>query len=112
MWPSFHGLSLDPWPSGVCTDVARQLFRLARVVARVVILAVMTGFGPAAAHSAEPGKFWVFVGTYTDHESKGIYRMVLDTAIGQALGAGARRRAIQPFVPGDSSDGKIPVHRE
>jgi 6-phosphogluconolactonase len=41
------------------------------------------GFGPIAAHSAEPEKFWVFVGTYTDRESKGIYRMVLDTASGK-----------------------------
>src|ERR1700678_3502990 len=44
---------------------------------------VVIGFGPAAAHSAEPGKFWVFVGTYTDRESKGIYRMVLDSASGK-----------------------------
>ena len=44
---------------------------------------VAIGFGTVAAHSAEPGKFWVFVGTYTDHGSKGIYRMVLDTASGK-----------------------------
>ena len=44
---------------------------------------VVIGFGPAAVHSAEPGKFWVFVGTYTDGKSKGIYRMVLDTASGK-----------------------------
>ena len=84
MWPASYGRSLDPWPSGVFTDVARQLFRLARVVARVVDLGGDDGLWSApAAHSAEPGKFWVFVGTYTDHESKGIYRMVLDTASGK-----------------------------
>ena len=37
----------------------------------------------APAYTAEPGKFWVFVGTYTDGKSKGIYRMVLDTATGK-----------------------------
>jgi 6-phosphogluconolactonase len=38
---------------------------------------------PAKAGAAEPGKFWVFVGTYTDGKSKGIYRMVLDPASGK-----------------------------
>jgi 6-phosphogluconolactonase len=36
----------------------------------------------AAAREA-PAKFWVFVGTYTDGKSKGIYRMELDTASGK-----------------------------
>ncbi len=45
-------------------------------------LALMT-LGSAAAYPAEPGKFWVFVGTYTDGKSKGIYRMVLDSASGK-----------------------------
>jgi len=44
---------------------------------------VTTGLGTAAASAAEPGTFWVFVGTYTDGKSKGIYRMVLDTASGK-----------------------------
>jgi len=44
---------------------------------------VTTGLGAAAASGAEPGKFWVFVGTYTDGKSKGIYRMVLDTETGK-----------------------------
>ena len=39
--------------------------------------------GAAAADAAEAGKFWVFVGTYTNGKSKGIYRMVLDTASGK-----------------------------
>ena len=44
---------------------------------------VAMSLGTAAADAAEPGKFWVFVGTYTDGKSKGIYRMVLDTASGK-----------------------------
>jgi 6-phosphogluconolactonase len=42
-----------------------------------------TGLGAARADAAPPGKYWVFVGTYTGGASKGIYRMVLDTASGK-----------------------------
>ena len=46
----------------------------------VLLISVVTMcLGSAAAYPAEPGKFWVFVGTYTDGKSKGIYRMVFDT---------------------------------
>jgi 6-phosphogluconolactonase len=37
----------------------------------------------AAAYPAQPGKFWVFVGTYTEGKSKGIYRMVFDSVSGK-----------------------------
>ncbi len=49
----------------------------------VLLSVVSISLGSAAAYPAEPGKFWVFVGTYTDGKSKGIYRMVLDTASGK-----------------------------
>jgi 6-phosphogluconolactonase len=48
-----------------------------------LLLVVSMSVGSAAAYSTEPGKFWVFVGTYTDGKSKGIYRMVLDPASGK-----------------------------
>jgi 6-phosphogluconolactonase len=48
-----------------------------------LLSAVMTGLGASPAFSAEPGKFWVFVGTYTDGKSKGIYRMEFDPATGK-----------------------------
>jgi 6-phosphogluconolactonase len=44
---------------------------------------ITTSLGAEAALAAEPGKFWVFVGTYTNGKSKGIYRLVLDTASGK-----------------------------
>ncbi len=44
---------------------------------------VAAGLGAAAASSAEPTKYWVFVGTYTEGKSKGIYRLVLDTDTGK-----------------------------
>jgi 6-phosphogluconolactonase len=49
----------------------------------VVFSVVAMSLGSAAAYPAEPGKFWVFVGTYTDGKSKGIYRMVFDSASGK-----------------------------
>ncbi len=49
-----------------------------------LLLSVVTAApGSTTASAAEPGKFWVFVGTYTDGKSKGIYRMTLDTATGR-----------------------------
>ena len=44
---------------------------------------VITGLGASPAYPAEPGKFWVFVGTYTGGKSKGIYRMEFDPATGK-----------------------------
>jgi 6-phosphogluconolactonase len=49
----------------------------------LLLSAITISLVSATAHAAEPGKFWVFVGTYTDGKSKGIYRMVLDTASGK-----------------------------
>ena len=49
----------------------------------VLFSVVAMSLGSAVAYPAEPGKFWVFVGTYTDGKSKGIYRMVFDSASGK-----------------------------
>jgi 6-phosphogluconolactonase len=46
-------------------------------------LAAGAGWCAGPAIAAEPSKYWVFVGTYTDSQSKGIYRMMLDTATGK-----------------------------
>ena len=75
---------------------------------------VAMSVGPAAAYPAEPGKFWVFVGTYTNGKSKGIYRMVLDTLRSRESfpGADARRRSIEPVVPGRTPDGEVPLCSE
>ena len=65
---------------------------------------VTMSLGSAAAYPAEPGKFWVFVGTYTDGKSKGIYRMVLDTASGKLSEPMLAAEAIRPVVPGGPPD--------
>jgi 6-phosphogluconolactonase len=49
----------------------------------MLVFAVTTCFGTNPGAAADSTKFWVFVGTYTDGKSKGIYRMVLDTASGK-----------------------------
>ena len=45
--------------------------------------AVMTCLGTVPGSAAEPSRFWVFVGTFTDGASKGIYRVVFDSATGK-----------------------------
>jgi 6-phosphogluconolactonase len=50
----------------------------------LLIVAAATCLGPPPGSAAEPAKFWVFVGTSTGRgQSKGIYRMMLDTASGK-----------------------------
>jgi len=48
-----------------------------------LISAITGGLGVAPSRAADPANFWVFVGTYTDGKSKGIYRMTLDAASGK-----------------------------
>jgi 6-phosphogluconolactonase len=45
--------------------------------------AFSTCLGTASSLAADAPKFWVFVGTSTDANSKGIYRMILDTETGR-----------------------------
>ncbi len=49
----------------------------------MLISAIAGGLGAAPSRAAGPAKFWVFVGTYTEGKSKGIYRMTLDAASGK-----------------------------
>ena len=42
--------------------------------------------GSRAADEPKPDKLWVFVGTYTNKGSKGIYRYELDLATGKLSG--------------------------
>ena len=49
----------------------------------VLVSALTTCLDTAPSSAANPAKFWVFVGTYTDGKSKGIYRMTFDSATGK-----------------------------
>ena len=77
-----------------------------------LVSVVALGLGTAAAYAAEPAKFWVFVGTYTEGKSKGIYRMALDAATGKLVGAVACRRTGKPVVPGGAPDAQVPLRGE
>jgi 6-phosphogluconolactonase len=58
-------------------------FLFLRKCLQVFLLVTTASLGPASSGVADHGNFWVFVGTFTRGESKGIYRMVLDTASGR-----------------------------
>jgi 6-phosphogluconolactonase len=51
---------------------------------------------PPASEPAKDGKLWVFVGTYTDGKSKGIYRCELDPATGKLSDAELAAEAVGP----------------
>jgi 6-phosphogluconolactonase len=58
------------------------MIRLLLCAAGLLALAALSAFAePRSAPT--PGKFWVFVGTYTDGKSKGIYRLEMDSATGK-----------------------------
>jgi 6-phosphogluconolactonase len=81
---------------------------------------VAFGVYRAAACAPAPGKFWVFVGTYTDGTSKGIYRSEFDASSGKlsepSLAAEVDNPsflAIHPtrkflYCVNESSDGQTP----
>jgi 6-phosphogluconolactonase len=53
---------------------------------------------------APAGKYLLYVGTYTDHGSKGIYAYRFDPATGQASDLGLAAESVQPsFLTADSS---------
>ncbi|HET8647413.1 MAG TPA: beta-propeller fold lactonase family protein, partial [Vicinamibacteria bacterium] len=52
--------------------------------------------GDAAAPPAKAMKVRVYVGTYTEGESKGIYPLLLDTATGALSSAGAPTPSVNP----------------
>ncbi|HZT81565.1 MAG TPA: lactonase family protein [Gemmataceae bacterium] len=59
--------------------------RLLTITALGVVLVLCLAAAAEAADKAE--KYWVFVGTYTGKDSKGIYRLEFDPATGKLSGA-------------------------
>ncbi len=47
-----------------------------------IALSILLSFGLTPAADVPAGKLWVYIGTYTDGASKGIYRFEMDTASG------------------------------
>ena len=64
----------------------------------LVLLLVVVAWGAAALadHDAKPKKLWVFVGTYTDKGSKGIYRCELDLESGRLSNPQVAAIAVNP----------------
>ncbi len=55
-----------------------------RLILLGLLFATLGSFGAAVAHAQSvPDKLWVFIGTYTDGKSKGIYRCQLDLKTGK-----------------------------
>ena len=77
----------------------REIFRLANLLLAAVALS-------GVAHAAGPGqqKYLVYVGTYTDHGSKGIYAYRFDSSSGKMTSLGLAVETAEPsFLAVDSS---------
>src|SRR5580704_14561590 len=69
----------------------REVFRLANLLLAAISLS-------GVAHAAGPGqqKYLVYVGTYTDHGSKGIYAYRFDSSTGKMTSLGLAAETAQP----------------
>jgi 6-phosphogluconolactonase len=77
----------------------RQTFRLV-----IVLLVALASAVRANAAGPAPKKYLVYVGTYTDHGSKGIYVYRFDSSSGKMTSLGLAAETIQPsFLAADSS---------
>ena len=70
------------------------------LTALAAILLAVTADAKAADTETKPDKLWVFVGTYTGKESKGIYRFELDLATGKLTDKRLAAETSQPVLPG------------
>jgi 6-phosphogluconolactonase len=65
-------------------------------LAGVMCAAALIQGAAAEEPVAKPGKLWVFIGTYTDGKSKGIYRFALDTTSGALSEGELAAEAVNP----------------
>ena len=69
-----------------------------------LVVTVLCGLRPSSADAANKRKFLVYVGTYTEHGSKGIYAYRFDARTGQATSLGLAVESTQPsFLTVDAS---------
>jgi 6-phosphogluconolactonase len=77
-----------------------------RLILRLAIFLLVSVTLSGVAHAAGPGqqKYLVYVGTYTDHGSKGIYAYRFDSSTGKMTSLGLAAEATEPsFLAIDSS---------
>ena len=108
LWTHYH---TTWWPhhSDKNDHVLIADFRLRNFMATIHILAlttlsagvvpgciVLSVLRPTSADAATRGKYLVYIGTYTDHGSKGIYAYRFDARTGQSTALGLAAESAQP----------------
>jgi 6-phosphogluconolactonase len=73
-----------------------MLMRLGGLLTLAAAALAATASPPTAGPDGKSGKFWVFVGTYTAKNSKGIYRLQLDAATGKLTDLELAAEVVQP----------------
>ena len=61
-----------------------------------LVVFVLSVLRPTSAEAATRGKYLVYIGTYTDHGSKGIYAYRFDAKTGQSTALGLAAESAQP----------------
>jgi 6-phosphogluconolactonase len=86
------------------TVLSRRRLSLFSFQILVLVVLVLSVLLPLPAGAANQGKYLVFIGTYTDHGSKGIYAYRFDARTGQSTALGLAAESVQPsFLTTDAS---------
>jgi len=64
--------------------------------ASVLVVTVFCLLRPISADAATKDKYLVYIGTYTDHGSKGIYAYRFDAKTGESTALGLAAESVQP----------------
>ena len=82
----------------------QSLRRLPFLLGALFLVAFVAALRPISADGATKGKYLVYVGTYTDHGSKGIYAYRFDAKTGKSTPLGLAAESTQPsFLTVDAS---------
>lgn len=65
-------------------------------IALTLLAAAFLTQGVLPIHAAEPGKFWVYIGTYTGPENAGIHLAEFDAATGALTAKGLAAKVVNP----------------
>jgi hypothetical protein len=82
------------------------IFRRLRVQWIFLLLSLVT---VSAAKDSPTNKYLLFVGTYTEKESKGIYAYRFDATTSELTPAGCSGRNHQSIIPRDRPEQPLPV---
>lgn len=101
-----HRAGLGSCPTGFMALMMTRPGRF-RTLGTLILILVIPLMRTTPAAGATKGKYLVYVGTYTDHESKGIYAYRFDSRTGRLTPLGLAAESQNPSFLAVSSEGRF-----